>query len=687
MELEAIRAYGLWLTLWGYGLVMLVLLSQLLRQQAGAGQGWQLAAMLATMGWSACALQPEDGLLARWNAAHAFDTLRYACWLGYLLQMLHTQRGEGGRRRVQVWAERAGIAGLLALAWGSPSPLYMTVLAVAVLVLTEQFYRNLDDDARWGGKPICLALVGTFAFDFYLHSEATIFRGVDPVSAAARGHIQALLATLLLLAVIRQRRWRPRVQLSRQMAFHTLSLTLAGAYLLFIAGVGYYLRYFGGTWGQVMQVGLVFVGGVGLLALSWSGTLRAKARVWLGKHFLGYRYDYRNEWLRFTRALSACTQPEDLAQHVIRGLADMVESPAGALWMRTAVSANMVQVARWNLAQVNEPEPVDSSLQRFMSETGWVIDLSEYRQHPQHYGGMILPNWMHGIQDAWLLIPLRVGVDHIGFVLLANPRTRWDINWEVLDLLKTAAMQAASVLAQMQAAEALMESRKFESFNRMSAFVVHDLKNIVTQLSLMMKNARRLKDNPEFQEDMLMTVDHALERMKQLMLQLREGGTPAAGAGVGVDLSTLAQHWADSAARRGRTVEVSLQPHVTARGHDERLMRVVGHLIQNALDATESHGGHVQVRTHRYGSHACLVVQDDGVGMTEEFIHSRLFKPFQTTKQAGMGIGAFESAQYVQELGGKLTVESQVGLGSTITLTLPLLDTSVAMDASRSTLT
>ena len=302
-----------------------------------------------------------------------------------------------------------------------------------------------------------------------------------------------------------------------------------------------------------------------------------------------------------------------------------------------------------------------------------MIDIKEFQSQPQRYEGLSLPDWLQELKQAWLLVPLPIGGEQLGFVLLAQPRTELELNWEVTDLLKTAAAQAASFLAQMQATEALLESRKFDAFNRMSAFVVHDLKNIVTQLSLMVKNAKRLQHNPEFQADMLMTVENSLERMKQLMMQLREGAAPSGGA-VGVDLGAIAQEWARSAESRGRTVRLDLQPEVFTRGHAERLKRVVGHLIQNALDATEHHGHDVWVKSHRCGSHASLLVGDNGVGMSDEFVQTRLFKPFQTTKVAGMGIGAYESLQYIQELGGKMTVESKEGEGTLVTLLLPVMD-------------
>ncbi|MEO8857145.1 MAG: XrtA/PEP-CTERM system histidine kinase PrsK, partial [Burkholderiaceae bacterium] len=255
---------------------------------------------------------------------------------------------------------------------------------------------------------------------------------------------------------------------------------------------------------------------------------------------------------------------------------------------------------------------------------------------------------------------------------LARARARMDVNWEVNDLLKTAGRQAASFLAQMQATEALLEVRKFDAFNRMSAFVVHDLKNIVTQLSLMMKNAKRLHANPEFQQDMLMTVENSLDRMRQLMLQLREGATPP-GTVVGVDLEAIVRRFESVAAARGRKVELMLADSVLTRGHEERLERVIGHMVQNAFDATGP-DDRVWIKLDRRSGQALIEVGDTGQGMTPEFVRDRLFKPFQTTKKAGMGIGAYESFQYVQELGGKITVDSRINEGTIVTMLLPLFE-------------
>jgi putative PEP-CTERM system histidine kinase len=252
------------------------------------------------------------------------------------------------------------------------------------------------------------------------------------------------------------------------------------------------------------------------------------------------------------------------------------------------------------------------------------------------------------------------------------------LDWEVRDLLKTAARQAAGFLAQMHATEALLEARKFDAFNKMSAFVVHDLKNIITQLSLMMKNAERHRDNPEFQADMLLTVESSLEKMRQMMLQLREGAKPT-GVASGVDLAPLLQRIETAARQRGRQLEVQVDDRIATRGHEERLERVIGHVVQNALDATPN-SGRVWVRLAQAAGRVRLEVGDTGAGMSAEFIQHRLFRPFSSTKSSGMGIGSYESFQYVKELGGSIDVKSELGQGTLVTLLLPLFDVRTATD-------
>ena len=681
------------LLVWGAGLVVLayaVLALRLLgqgyfrRPLDWAGAAVLLAALL-TVGWGAL------GWLALkspvwWSAAALADMGRYGAWFAFFVLLF---RGGKGRESVEVsaWLMPLAVALpllavvtlLFSVVWArgdaqSPTLLFLTLMALPLfgLVLVEQLFRNLPQDAMWNAKPISLGLGGMFLYDFYLFSQAVLFNGMDADALSIRGIVHAALMPLLLLSTTRHRNWIAKIELSRKLVFHSAALLIAGAYLLFIAGVGYYVRYFGSDWGRALQLALIFLALVALVAFALSSSLRARLRVMLGKHFFRYRYDYREEWLRFTQTLSAQMGPKDMGPQVIRGLADMLESPAGALWLRSPDEAVYRQAALWNLPPVAQAEPADSGLMAFMARTGWVVNLDEYQRAPDRYDQLELPQWLSAQPQIWLLVPLWLGPELLGFVVLAQPRTRIELNWEVTDLLKTAARQAASFLALMQSTEALLEARKFQAFSRMSAFVVHDLKNIVTQLSLMVKNAKRLGHNPEFQADMLMTVENSLDRMRQLMLQLREGAAPG-GATVGVDLHRIAQALAVSATRRGRALELRLSERLAARGHLDRLERVIGHLVNNAFDATEP-GQSVWLQIERFGSFVRVAVGDNGAGMSAAFVKDRLFKPFQSTKAAGMGIGAYESFQYVQELGGKVQVDSEEGRGTVVTLLLPLME-------------
>ncbi|HYQ99366.1 MAG TPA: XrtA/PEP-CTERM system histidine kinase PrsK, partial [Casimicrobiaceae bacterium] len=431
------------------------------------------------------------------------------------------------------------------------------------------------------------------------------------------------------------------------------------------------VRFLGGDWGRALQIELLFVGVLFSVFVASSGRFRSSLSVFVSKHFFSYRFDYRTEWLRFTRTLAAEGSLHAVEVNSIRALADLVESPAGVLWLRDE-SGSFRPASRWNMAAVEGVEPADGSLVRFLERTAWIVHLDECRTDTAGYPDLALPAWLAAVPAAWLVVPLLSGTELLGFVVLAAPRTPIDVNWEVRDLLKTASRQAASYLGQIRATEALLEARKFDAFNRMSAFVVHDLKNLVAQLSLMLRNSERHRDNPEFQRDMLATVAHVVERMNQLMLQLRMGTTPIDKPRP-IDLAPLVRRVCAAKSGGDGRIELDLAPGVQAIGHEERLEHVIGHLVQNALDATAG-GGRVTVRLARDGAFAALEVADTGTGMSAEFVRDKLFKPFATTKAAGMGIGVYESSQYLAGIGGQIAIDSAPGAGTRVRVRLPAGD-------------
>jgi putative PEP-CTERM system histidine kinase len=549
----------------------------------------------------------------------------------------------------------------------APGVLGKVALAVVGMLLIEQLYRNAPVRERWGIKFACMGVGGLFAYDFYLYSDAMLFRVTNPEIWIARGAINALTAPLIALSAARNPRWTLGISVSRQALFHSVTLFGSAIYLLAMAGAGYYLRYFGGTWGAVMQ-GTFLSGAVALLfAVLFSGTFRSWLRVFISKHFYSYNYDYREEWLRFTKTLSGAGA--QIAERAIQAVANLVESPGGALYL-CRESGNCELVSRWNMKVGEDSLPLDSAFCNFLRTRQWVVDLQEYRDAPERYEGMALPDWLDQVGDAWLVVPLMMGSELCGFVLLARARSRLVLNWEVTDLLKIAGSQAASYLAQQESANALMVARQFESFNRMSTFIVHDLKNLVSQLSLLVANAEKHKNNPEFQRDMLETVDLSVQKMRLLLHKLARGSAMESPGRLYLGKLLTQAVAIKSGADPKPQLEV-IDADLMVMADPARLERVIGHIIQNAVEATPK-DGQVRVRLLRWHQEAVVECADTGAGMDDEFIRERLFKPFESTKSAGMGIGVFESREYIQELGGRIEVQSQQPGGTTFRIILPL---------------
>jgi putative PEP-CTERM system histidine kinase len=545
-------------------------------------------------------------------------------------------------------------------------------MAVLGMILVEQLYRNTPSKERWGIKYLCLGVGGMFAYDFYLYSDAMLFRQVNPEIWAARGIVNALIVPLIAVSAARNPKWSLGISVSRRLLFHSAALFGTAIYLLAMATAGYLLRFFGGSWGTVLQAVFLFGAVILLLSVLFSGTLRSWLKVFISKHFFSYNYDYREEWLRFTRTFSEDGQ--GLGERAIQAIAELVESPGGGLWI-SRESGKCEPDAHWNIPLGHRFEPANSTFCQFLENKQWVIDLQEYETSPERYETISIPQWLLTIPKAWLVVPLILHRKLFGFVVLTQPRSKIKMNWEVSDLLKIAGNQAASYLAQQEAANALLVARQFESFNRMSTFVVHDLKNLVSQLSLLLSNVEKHKNNPEFQQDMIDTVDLSVQKMKRLLQKLKVGNSVEKPAPLLIENLLQQAVVAKSAAEPKPLLEI-LGPGLEVLANWTSLEQVIGHLIQNAIEATPK-DGQVLVRLAKGEGTAIVEIQDTGHGMSVEFIRERLFKPFESTKSSGMGIGVFESREYVHELGGQIEVVSSESIngeasGTTFRVILPL---------------
>jgi len=611
------------------------------------------------------------------------EVLRYGAWLVFLSALFGAWPMSGLLRGLRVAAHALWIMLALYCLWpmtGLPQPtalpfnLNVPLVGVLVLALTgvvflEQIYRNVQPEQRWALKFLVIALGLMFAYDIFLYSYALLYRQLNISAWAARGFIDALLVPLLVVAAARNPQWSLEVGVSRRAVFYSTSLLVVAFYIIATSIGGYYVRLYGGDWGRVAEITLACFALLVVLLITFSGQARSHLRVFLNKNFFSFRHDYREEWLRLSATLSA--SDTELPQRAVRAMAQIMDSPGGALFMRSDAD-EFVPEACWNM-----PTPVGLKLPSCLPAFGimrsrrWIYDLSE----PPPLGDEQLraPAELIALTRAWLLVPLVSEGRLIGFVVLAHARAGRAFDWEDIDLLRAAGGQVAGILAQAVDARHLAEARQFEGFNRLTAFLMHDLKNLAAQQSLLLQNAERHKHNPAFVDDMLTTVANSVHRISRLLEQLRGDTVPATHSRV--QLAGVINKALDEC--RSQLPQPDYQPvaeDLWVQANAEQLATVLGHVIRNAQDAAQAHG-HVTLRVKRESGHAAIEIEDDGAGMDEDFIRNRLFKPFFTTKASrGMGIGAFQAREYVHSLGGAMRVNSTPGQGTVFAIQLPLAE-------------
>ena len=555
-------------------------------------------------------------------------------------------------------------------------------MSIVSLLLLHRYYFNSDDRELWTTKQLCFGLGLVFSFDFFMYTEGLLFRQLDYNVWQSRGFVSTLAAILIGIGItgtaskqIEENKQGFRTP--RHLAFHALTLMASGVYLIAMALAGYFIHYLGGNWGDVLQITFLCAAGATLIILLFSERIRARVRVWLSKNFFSYKYDYRIEWLEFTEILA--TGSTDIPENITRAVANLTKSPGGVLWSRVdngrfAISAN------WNMPIPRRDIDL-RELTEWLQTYEWIIDIREWRRDPDMYGSLSMPKSVSSIPHAWLIIPLLFGDRLQGIVLLHESESTEALNWEDWDLLKVAGKQAASHLAQFQTDQALVESRQFEAFNQLSAYVIHDLKNVLAQLSLIVANAKTHKKNPEFIDDMVDTVSNTVSRMSKLMTQLRSETLRTAAQEF--KLIELLENVVDTCKLRTPSPELTVVDNTSTLTCDiDRLRTVFEHLIQNAQEAS-SERGEITVRLLTRPGFAIVEIEDNGTGMDEEFIQHRLFKPFDSTKGlTGMGIGVFESRDFIHSLGGEIRVTSELGQGSLFRVLIPCADEADVEHAS-----
>lgn len=613
------------------------------------------------------------------------EVIRNCGWLAFLLGLLTLQKETLAQRYsvLIVWCVCAVVAvyGLLRetystvdfFEWGSDLHLIFLLLFMTLvgLVIVEQLFRNRTTEASSSIGYLCMSLGAIFAYDIYVYSNAMLFSHVDENIWAARGALNAFAVPLIVLAARRSPDLSLDVFVSRQIVFYTTSLLGSGLYLLGVAIAGYYIKLYGGGWGSVFQI-IFLSGAVFMLAMVLSSpTSRAKIRIFLNKHFYRNKYEYREQWMRLTQSLTEEADTQGFNRRVVFALTDILDAKGGMLWLMNETH-EYACVSKIDMPSVAELEPDTSDFTSFLTQKKWIIDLDELKTKPEVYENLVLPEWLTQLDDAWLVIPLLQQGSLTGFVIISHSRVVRSINWEDRDLLKTAAQQVSSYLALITAKEELDRAHQFDAFNRLSAFVVHDLKNLVAQLGLVVTNAAKHKNNPAFMDDAINTVDNSVKKMDRLLAQLRKARFEKQQQNNIIVNKTISDAVNNMQDMQPLPEFINFPEEMRLFTDKDRFGAVLEHLIRNAQEATPD-DGYVRIKLTQESGKAVIEVEDSGTGMDEEFIRTRLFQPFYTTKgNAGMGIGVYEARQFVQQLGGSIQVSSKLDKGTTFRIQLPL---------------
>jgi putative PEP-CTERM system histidine kinase len=615
--------------------------------------------------------------------AGSLDGARLLAWVVFLAIARRIGAGSlPASRGLRLTACAGAVLALVILARASAGPpepgarslaaLYARLaIAVAGLSLAEALFREARAEALWRVRYLCLGTGAILVYELFFWSDALLFRRLDPNLAASRAAVSLLAAPLVAAAAARNASWSTDLAIARRAAFHGAVLVAVGVYLVALSAVGALLRRSGGEWGVALSPALG-VGGLLLLALLGSSRARrARLRRAFGRYLFTHRHDYREQWHRFAAALAGAREGESLAARALGALADVAGAPRGGLYWREGEGFSRIADLGLGAAlpAAFAHEPFAAALD---AGGGAVVEIASERagaggERPEWLPARLLP-----ARDAWLVVPLLVAGRVAGFAGLERAPQAHGLHVEDDELLRSAAHHAASHLAGEQTARRLEEARRFEEISRRFAFLAHDLRNLTHELTLALANARKHIARPEFQRDLLLSMEESVAGMQRLLDKLAER-KPVPPATPVADLRALVVRSLAGRAQAAPSVRLDLDaegPLVVACDPD-RLASMSGHLLRNAAEAAGPRG-HVTVRVRRVGGASLFEVEDDGPGMSAEFLRERLEHPFGSTKPGGFGLGLYECRSLAREVGGELVVESEPGRGTVARLRLPL---------------
>lgn len=556
--------------------------------------------------------------------------------------------------------------------------LYLLFLVGAVLILMnlERTFRHSIGHMRWQVKFIILGIGGIFGVRIYTDSQVILLRLMDAGLEIVNIGVLILANLLIAWSFWRAKLLKFDFYLSHSFLYNSLTVLLVGIYFIAVGVVARLVFYLKGSLDPEITALLVFVAILGLAVFLLSGRLRLERKRFISRYFKRPRYDYPRVWAQFTGKTASLTKMKDLCINIVRMASETLEVPSISIWLTDEREEHLVPGGSTvfsdkeaeNLKITGESA---KALIQATREQASAVDLngasdSQIEELKNRHGQALKEAGIN------LFVPLGAAGRLVGLMTLGKKASDEPYSYEDLELLKTIAGQAAANLLTLHLGERVQQAKEMEAFQVMSAFFMHDLKNLASRLSLVTQNLPIHFDNPDFRNDALRTIAQSLDKIngmcnrlsllsQKLELQPREVDLNEVVKNVLAGLECLLK--AKPVADLNPLPKLILDP--------EQIQKVLTNLLLNANEAIRN-GESIQVSTGQEGNFAAFSVSDNGCGMSKEFINRLLFRPFQTTKKQGMGIGLFHSKKIIEAHQGRIEVESEEGKGSTFRVLLPM---------------
>ena len=556
------------------------------------------------------------------------------------------------------------------------------LLTLIILALIEQLFRNSARPHRHNLRFLGIGLLVMMFTELYSLAFQGIFQTIDITSNNAEGFIHSLIGLLFIVGSLRTQP-EATIVVSRKIAFYGAALLSAGVFLLCISLAAYYVQLNEAEWSDALQLVLFVFSVIFLCLAATSRSIRSNIQVFVNKNFFRYKYDYRHVWLNLIKTLSNASTKEDFYLHSLKAAANVFASRGGALWLKNE-SGQLEVVSTWRVTLPEDTRVESNSpfAQAFVDRE-WVYALGNSGSNLINPFSEHLPEWVDTIDNAWVITPLIIGDQLTGFFLLTQSANTNPLIWEDLDVLKTVGRQLASYIVRQKSAEQLAEVKQFDTYNRLTAFIMHDLKNLIAQQALVVANANKHKENPAFVEDAIQTIANSVDRMNHLLKRLQSGPQSTSQQRAVSIHTVLLEAIRKSVDRQPIPTLRDRAEDVSITADHEQLIMILMHVIRNAQDATNN-DGFIDVSVVVEQNSINIDIEDNGCGMDAEFLRHRLFKPFESTKSSmGMGIGAYQVREFIRGMGGKLSVNSELNVGTTVCITLPINKSAVSDVSTR----